>query len=256
MPTIQIQLKSTDTQSIDFTNGNIVDTITHKKVHNELPVIPEMENENSGPLSINHFGSRPVDDSEEENESKSHSFHEVSNKAMNYEIDQKICQVCKVEQPLRAKHCRECGHCIGLFDHHCPWIGTCIGEKNRLYFWWYLFFECVLINWTLINCIQSIYYTSDFWFFIRCNAVLCIIISLSGLFGLLVTFLLILHTYLVMTNKTTWEFLSWGKISYLEKWPKTAGSPFNRGPIKNLHYFCCQSLSKNLTIWSFPLQSV
>jgi hypothetical protein len=54
----------------------------------------------------------------------------------------RYCSTCKFSQPLRTKHCRECGRCINLYDHHCPWVGNCIGQNNRLYFFWYVFFQC------------------------------------------------------------------------------------------------------------------
>lgn len=53
-------------------------------------------------------------------------------------IEYKYCTVCHVEQPLRSKHCKKCDHCVATFDHHCPWIGNCVGERNRSIFFWYL----------------------------------------------------------------------------------------------------------------------
>ncbi|KAL7551695.1 hypothetical protein ACHAWF_015269 [Thalassiosira exigua] len=35
-----------------------------------------------------------------------------------------------VFQPPDAVHCAECGVCIEGYDHHCPWMGTCIGKRN------------------------------------------------------------------------------------------------------------------------------
>lgn len=31
-------------------------------------------------------------------------------------------------------HCHTCGVCVRGFDHHCIWLGTCIGERNYLAF--------------------------------------------------------------------------------------------------------------------------
>mmetsp|Transcript_24360 Transcript_24360/g.24085 ORF Transcript_24360/g.24085 Transcript_24360/m.24085 type:complete len:166 (+) Transcript_24360:217-714(+) len=57
-------------------------------------------------------------------------------------IETRYCMICKLDQPIRAKHCKECGKCIALHDHHCPWLGVCVGEKNRREFYWYLVFQC------------------------------------------------------------------------------------------------------------------
>lgn len=27
-------------------------------------------------------------------------------------------------------HCHECEICVQGYDHHCPWIGKCIGKGN------------------------------------------------------------------------------------------------------------------------------
>lgn len=53
-------------------------------------------------------------------------------------IDLRYCTVCNIEQPLRAKHCRSCNKCVSTYDHHCPWLGNCIGERNRKYFYLFL----------------------------------------------------------------------------------------------------------------------
>ena len=45
-----------------------------------------------------------------------------------------FCSVCFLDIPLRAKHCKTCKHCVATFDHHCSWVGNCIGEKNKFLF--------------------------------------------------------------------------------------------------------------------------
>eukprot|EP00439_Symbiodinium_sp_Y106_P011355 s5306_g1.t1 len=50
----------------------------------------------------------------------------------------RYCKICHMHQPLRTKHCRDCGKCVRTHDHHCPWVGTCVGEGNRVYFYWFL----------------------------------------------------------------------------------------------------------------------
>lgn len=42
------------------------------------------------------------------------------------------CQKCKILTPTEMKiiHCTDCGYCIESMDHHCPWMGQCIGKHN------------------------------------------------------------------------------------------------------------------------------
>lgn len=76
---------------------------------------------------------------------------------------------------------------------------------------------------------------------------------LDCFFQLFVVYLLVCHSYLAATNTTTWECLSWDKISYLQLWPRHLGSPFNIGFWKNLRlYFCFSLTGDNYFVWRLP----
>jgi len=47
----------------------------------------------------------------------------------------RFCPYCQQAQPVRSKHCYDCGKCVVQFDHHCSWVGTCIGWRNHTHFW-------------------------------------------------------------------------------------------------------------------------
>lgn len=50
----------------------------------------------------------------------------------------RFCDVCKVWQPERAAHCYDCGVCVRRHDHHCIWMGKCIGSGNMK---WFIYFN-------------------------------------------------------------------------------------------------------------------
>lgn len=50
------------------------------------------------------------------------------------EEDGPPCATCLVPRPPGAHHCSVCDCCVAGFDHHCPFVGGCVGAGNRVTF--------------------------------------------------------------------------------------------------------------------------
>ena len=69
----------------------------------------------------------------------------------------KFCPECKFYYDLNKKvnHCFDCGICIEGYDHHCPWVSKCIGNKNLYSF--YFFMTGILLNFAYaVICITTV----------------------------------------------------------------------------------------------------
>jgi hypothetical protein len=40
------------------------------------------------------------------------------------------CQICHSLRSQRARHCADCDACIEGYDHHCVFMGKCVGRRN------------------------------------------------------------------------------------------------------------------------------
>ncbi|VEV58984.1 palmitoyltransferase DHHC4, putative [Plasmodium vinckei vinckei] len=149
----------------------------------------------------------------------------------------KYCYTCNIYRGIRTVHCSICDNCVEKFDHHCPWVGNCIGARNYKYFIYFIFNLYILICITLgasiyklticMNILSNKGYNSEKIFIhiwaMATDSIILIIYTILTLW--FVIGLLCYHIYTIVTNQTTYEQI---KTFYQND------NPFNIGILNNI----------------------
>eukprot|EP00057_Strongylocentrotus_purpuratus_P022852 XP_011677326.1 PREDICTED: probable palmitoyltransferase ZDHHC12 [Strongylocentrotus purpuratus] len=151
---------------------------------------------------------------------------------------QRKCSYCNIKQPVRTKHCEDCGRCVRRFDHHCPWLENCVGERNHRFFWFFLLCQATLIIWAIRITWGGFHWHPTIQDWLRSNALYLICMLVLSVGAAAVISLLCCHTFMLFTNQTTWEFMSRHRITYLRNLDESV-NPFDEGYCRNVLKFFC-----------------
>ncbi|KNH04462.1 electon transport protein SCO1/SCO2 [Perkinsela sp. CCAP 1560/4] len=134
--------------------------------------------------------------------------------------ENRICSKCSTWQPPRAHHCSRCLRCVRRFDHHCPWVGTCIGIRNHRFFYFHLMALVFLFVGILsINSAKLRHGADGNWRKVihpsESPLFLVLILLIYAGLGTLVSVALFLeHTWLLLNNTTTYELLCGEEVEF------------------------------------------
>ncbi|CAK9438527.1 uncharacterized protein LODBEIA_P27510 [Lodderomyces beijingensis] len=155
-------------------------------------------------------------------------------------VQVKYCQTCHIWRPARTSHCSTCQVCVLDHDHHCVFLNNCVGQRNYMYFLWFLLLACVSCCYLIATSVAHLcYYRRG-----QVEHVHTMFQSIQqfpmSLFLLVYTIialiypmlLLALHIALTAQNITTREYLNY---VYKKKTPEFVNAFDTRSIWKNLY---------------------
>eukprot|EP01060_Flectonema_neradi_P012850 TRINITY_DN19631_c0_g1_i1.p1 TRINITY_DN19631_c0_g1~~TRINITY_DN19631_c0_g1_i1.p1 ORF type:complete len:311 (+),score=27.32 TRINITY_DN19631_c0_g1_i1:70-933(+) len=127
---------------------------------------------------------------------------------------QRYCGVCKAYKPDRCHHCDMCGQCVLRMDHHCIFVANCVGHHNYKHFVLFLFYIVVNGGWVVFRNASFLGRTKIRLSEFSCTAAIMLSSIMAACGGFVMFFFLLMHCYLIKTNKTTVDAMSRSPLSW------------------------------------------
>jgi len=119
------------------------------------------------------------------------------------------CSRCRCTVGKETKHCWDCNKCVERFDHHCPWLNTCVGKQN--YGWFFM------TTWALLAML-GLWVASSILLLVRefkaadgsvpRIVIFIIMATVNSVLWMLNVTLVFFHCLLCILDITTYEYLT------------------------------------------------
>lgn len=147
-----------------------------------------------------------------------------------------LCLHCDAVLLPRTKHCHDCCRCVRRMDHHCWWLGNCVGEKTHVNFVAYLAAQTTLLFAMAAAALTAPHDGAGAGAAALEVTASVVCTSLCALGGCAALMLLVFQCALVLRGETTWEKLKRKHLNASMQLPPEM-RPYDRGPARNVLIF-------------------